>query len=168
MGFLSLIGTGKVVLTKSPELNASCAGITPVLGYISNFYFYVPSIQKLLIRYLLDTMHCEKNLCENMKKTTLGTKDSYGSKQDMESNNIRKELWLRPSRNRHDVFHMPPAPYVLKPLEKVRVMDIIRTLRTPSNYIDAIHKCLEEGKLRYMKSHDFHVLMHQVTYYNPY
>jgi hypothetical protein len=48
------------------------------------------------------------------------------------------------------------------------VMDIIRTLRTPSNYIDAIHKCLEEGKLRYMKSHDFHVLMHQVTYYNPY
>ena len=51
----------------------------------------------------------------------------------MESNGIRKEFW--PSRNRRDVFHMPPAPYVLKPLEKERMMDIITTLRTPSNYV---------------------------------
>jgi hypothetical protein len=86
----------------------------------------------------------------------------------MESNGIREELWLRPSRNRRDVFHMPLVPYVLKPSKKVRMMDIIRTLRTPSNYIGAIHKCLEEGKLRYMKNHDFHVFMHQVTYYNLY
>jgi hypothetical protein len=168
MGFLSSIGTGKVVLTKSLELNASCVGITPVLGYVSNFYFYVPPIQKLLIQYLLDAMHCKKNLCKNMIKIALGTKDSYGSRQDMESNGIREELWLWPSRNRRDVFHMPPAPYILKPSEKVRMMDIIRTVRTPSNYIGAIHKCLEEGKLHYMKCHDFHVLMHQVTYYNPY
>jgi hypothetical protein len=32
----------------------------------------------------------------------------------------------------------------------------------------AIHKCLEEGKLRYMKSHDYHVLMHQVQYVHSY
>ena len=45
---------------------------------------------------------------------------------------------------------------------KTTVMDIIRNLKTPSNYVGAIHKCLEEGRLRYMKSHDYHVLMHQV------
>jgi hypothetical protein len=62
MGFLSSIGTGKVVLTKSPELNANCAGITHVQElhlYVFNFNFYVPPIQKLTIRYLLDAMHCE-------------------------------------------------------------------------------------------------------------
>ena len=41
-------------------------------------------------------------------------------------------------------------------------MDIIRNLKTPSHYVGAIHKCLEDGKLRYMKSHDYHVMMHQV------
>jgi len=45
------------------------------------------------------------------------------------------------------------------------VMEIIRSLKTPTNYVAAIHKCLEEGKLRYMKSHDFHVLMQQVCLY---
>jgi hypothetical protein len=57
---------------------------------------------------------------------------------------------------------MPRAPYILTSDEKVSVVDIIKRLKTPSKYVGAIHKCLEEGKLRYMKSHDFHVLMHQV------
>jgi hypothetical protein len=122
----------------------------------------VRMLQKLLIRYLLDAMHCEKNLCENVTKTVLGMKDSYGSRQDMRKQEIRRELWLRPAENSRDSFHVPNAPYILKGSEKTRVMDIIRNLKTPSNYVGAIHKCLEDGKLRYMKSHDYHVLMHQV------
>jgi hypothetical protein len=120
-------------------------------------------LQKLLRRYLLDAMHCEKNLCENMLKTVLGTKDSYGSCQDMQELNIRRDLWLQTSRNERDLFHLSSAPYVLSPSERTMVMDIIRELKTPSHYVGAIAKCVEEGKLRYMKSHDFHVLMHQVS-----
>jgi hypothetical protein len=120
------------------------------------------SMQKLLIRHLLDAMHCKKNLCENMVRTTFGQKDSYGSRQDMESQGIRRHLWLRPSTNRRDVFHKPEAPYVLSTEERTTVVKIIKELKTPSNYVGAIHKCLEEGKLRYMKSHDFHVLMQEV------
>jgi hypothetical protein len=45
--------------------------------------------QLLLILYLLDAMHCEKNLSENMTKTVLGMKDSFGSRQDMENLKIR-------------------------------------------------------------------------------
>jgi hypothetical protein len=71
-------------------------------------------------------------------------------------------LWLRPSERRAEVFQKPDAPYVLKPSERTTVVEIIQELKTPSNYVGAIHKCLEEGKLRYMKSHDFHVLMHEV------
>jgi hypothetical protein len=121
-------------------------------------------MQKLLIQYLLDAMHCEKNVCENMTKTVLGMKDSYGSRENMKKLGIREELWLRPPENNRESFHMPSAPYILRGAQRTRVMDIIRNLKTPSNYVGAIHKCLEEGKLRCIKSHDYHVLMHQVHY----
>jgi hypothetical protein len=111
-------------------------------------------------------MHCEKNLCENMTKTVLGMKDSYGSREDMKKIGIRENLWLQPARNNRESYHMPSAPYVLSGDQRTRVMDIIRKLKTPSNYVGAIHKCLEDGKLRYMKSHDYHVLMHQANYFS--
>lgn len=123
-------------------------------------------VQKLLIHHVLDPMHCEKNLCENMMKTIWGTKDSFGSRQDMESLSIRRDLWLQPTQNARNEFKMPEAPNILNAAEKTSVMQIIKSLKTPSNYVGAIHKCLEDGKLRYLKSHDFHVLMHQVIAIN--
>jgi hypothetical protein len=107
-------------------------------------------------------MHCGKKLCENMVKTILGMKDSFGSREDMKNQGVRRGLWIAPARNRKELFHMPGAPYILKSSEKTTVIEIIKKLKTPSNYVGAIHKCLAEGKLRYIKSHDFHVLMHQV------
>ena len=109
-------------------------------------------------------MHCEKNLSENMTKTLLGMKDSYGSRQDMERQRIRSSLWLQPARKRKEAFHKPDAPYIFSGAGKVRVMEILRNLKTPSGFVGAIHKCLSEGKLRYMKSHDYHVMMHQVCH----
>jgi len=58
-----------------------------------------------------------------------------------------------------DAFYMPKAPYILNGIERAKVMEIIKGLKTPTNYVGAIDKCLEEGKLCYLKSHDFHVLM---------
>jgi hypothetical protein len=115
-----------------------------------------------LIRHLLDAMHCQKNLCENLVRTTFGHKDSYGSCHDMQSEGIRTGLWLQPSNNRKEVFHKLEAPYVLNGRERKTVVEIIKELKTPSNYVGAIHNCIEEGKLRYMKSHDFHILMQEV------
>ena len=102
----------------------------------------VQMLQKLLIHYLFDTMLCKNNLCENLTKTILGMKDSYGSHQDMRKYEICRELWLCSSENNWDNFHIPSTPYILKRVEKIRVMDIIRNLKTPSNYMGAIHKCL--------------------------
>ena len=45
-------------------------------------------------------------------------------------------------------------------------MSIVSSIRTPTNYVGAIHKRLQDGKLQYMKSHDYHVLMQQVRYFN--
>ena len=108
-------------------------------------------------------MHCEKNLCENMLKSVLSAKDSYGSREDMQEHGICRDLWLASSENARDLYHMPKAPYILTATERTIVLDIIKNLKTPSNYMGAIAKCVDDGKLRYMKSHDFHVLMHQVT-----
>jgi len=92
----------------------------------------------------------------------MGTKDSIGNKQDIEVNGIRQNLWLQPPQNVRDSFHLPRAPYILNGIERTKVMEIIKALKTPTNYVGAIHKCIEEGKLRYLKLHEFHVLMHQV------
>jgi hypothetical protein len=97
-----------------------------------------------------------------MLKTVLGAKDSYGSREDMQEQGIRRELWLAPSQNGRDLYHVPRASYILTAIERTIVLDIIKNLKTPSNYMGTIAKCIEDRKLRYMKSHDFHVLMHQV------
>jgi hypothetical protein len=77
----------------------------------------------------------------------------------MRSLGIREDLWLEPSRNNKDAFHIPDAPYVLKASERKKMIDVIQSIRTPSNYCGNIAKYLADGKLRYMKSHDFHVLL---------
>jgi hypothetical protein len=112
-------------------------------------------------------MHCEKNLCENMLKTVLGAKDSYGSQQDMEDLRIGRELWLTAVENEKETYHLPRVPYILTGTERTTVLDIIKELKTPSDYVGTIARCVEEEKLRYMKSHDFHVLMHQVSGTHP-
>lgn len=107
-------------------------------------------------------MHCERNLCENMVKTLMSMKDSPGSRQDAENLGIREEIWLQPSDRVNVDYYMPHAPYALNVVERKEFVDIISSLRTPTNYVGSIHKRLMDGKLQYMKTHDYHVLMQQV------
>jgi hypothetical protein len=51
-------------------------------------------LQKLLIRYTLDVMHCEMNLAKNFLKTISGIKDTIKVRRDMQRRNIRRHLWL--------------------------------------------------------------------------
>ncbi len=107
-------------------------------------------------------MHCEKNLCENILKTLFGMKDSPGSRLDAEELGIREEVWLQPPRRRKDQFYMPHAPFIMTADERKEFVTIVSNIRTPTNYVGSIHKRLVDGKLQYMKTHDYHVLMQQV------
>jgi len=100
-------------------------------------------------------MHCEKNLCENITKMLLGGKDSIGSREDMGALYIRLELWLTPTQSNKDDFYIFATPYILNANEITIVMEIIKNLKTITNYVGTIHKCLKEGKLWYIKTHDF-------------
>ena len=116
----------------------------------------------LPVRHVLDVMHCEKNLAENILKTVMGEKDTPAVRADMQARGIRPHLHLRTRRENHDQLHMPHASYVLTPDDKAKVLRILKNLRTPSNYVSALHKKISQGKLSGLKSHDFHVLLQQI------
>jgi hypothetical protein len=107
-------------------------------------------------------MHCEKNLCKNIVKHFWGEKDYPRGRIDFEEMKIRKELWLRPCGDGQN-YWMPHALYTLKKDEKKEVLENIQHLRLPSNYAGPIHKRVQDGRLWYLKSHDFHILMQQVS-----
>ena len=119
-------------------------------------------VQHLLERHILDVMHCEKNLCENLLKTLFGMNDSPRSRVDAEELGIREEIWLQPPRRQQEGYYMPHAPFVFRPNERAEFVGIVSNIRTPTNYVGSIHKRLADGKLQYMKTHDYHVLMQQV------
>ena len=55
------------------------------------------------------------------------------------------------------------CPYVLTIEEKIQFVEIIRNLKTPTNYVSALQKRIHnDGTLRGLKSHDYYVMMQQV------
>jgi len=118
--------------------------------------------QYLLIRHVLDAMHCEKNLCENIIKTIWGIKDTLKVQLDMKEANIRPEL--HPVEDgRSGLTLLPTAPYVMSKSEKTMFIQNIRELKTPSNYVGQLSKKITaDGELRGLKSHDYHILMQHI------
>ena len=57
---------------------------------------------------------------------------------------------------------MPHASYTMTPQEKRKFISTIAQLRTPKGYVEALHRRMSDERLRYLKSHDFHILMQQV------
>ena len=118
--------------------------------------------QELLIWHVLDPMHCEKNICENVLKTIWGHRDTLKARLDLQEARIRPHLHPLPGRNPGSVV-LPVAPYVLSKEEKMKFLDILRSVKTPTNYVGQIAKCIAaDGELRGLKSHDYHVLMQQL------
>ena len=114
------------------------------------------------MRHVLDVMHCEKNISENILKTTFGEKNTPAVRADMQARGIRPHLHLRPNGPNQDRVHMPDASYVLSPADKAKVLHVLKNVKTPTHYVSALHKKISKGKLSGLKSHDFHVLLQQI------
>jgi hypothetical protein len=63
---------------------------------------------------MLDVMHIEKNVCENMIKFIFGLKDTIKVQHDMEMWGIQKHLWLKRDPQRASKIFKLVAPYVLR------------------------------------------------------
>jgi len=107
-------------------------------------------------------MHCEKNISENLVRTTFGEKDTPAVRADMQARGIRPHLHLQRRGPNQDRLHMPHATYVLTAADKAKVLRVLKSLRMPTNYVSALYKKISKGKLSGLKSHDFHVLLQQI------
>jgi hypothetical protein len=76
---------------------------------------------------MLDVMHYEKNVCENMLKTIFGEKDIVVVRRDMQEASIRPKLWLLQIPN--GSYIKPMAPYVMTKQEKKALLQIIKNLK---------------------------------------
>lgn len=121
---------------------------------------YCPSViwQFLLVRHILNVMHCDKNLCENLIKVIFGEKNVVAIWRDMEKVGIWPQIWLQQVAN--GSYMKPIAPYVLTYEEKKTFLHIIKQLKIPTHYTFALRKKVaKDGKLKGLKSHDYHILM---------
>ena len=122
---------------------------------------YVLCGQKLPTRHTLDAMHCEKNICENLLRTLFGETDGAKSREDMRARGILNHLHLQRNPDGHTYFK-PDAPYVLTREHRQEFLSTLRELKFPSGYVGALSRRIQDGKLRGLKTHDFHILLQQV------
>ena len=122
----------------------------------------VVNFQDLLIRHLLDVMHCEMNLAKNFLKTITRKKDTMKVRRDLQRRNMRKHLWLTPHPRKAGKMVKPCAPYVLGEGEFEKFAKCIESLKTPTGYSSDLGKCIRKKEFGGLKSHDYHVLMQQV------
>jgi hypothetical protein len=123
--------------------------------------FRLPYWQKLPVCHILDVMHIEKNITENVIKHLTGEKDTVASCCDMEQANVMKDLWLsrEPGIN---LNKKPHAPYVFTDAERVKFMRQVCGTLTPLGYSATLTKHLGEEKLSQLKSHDYHLFLQQL------
>lgn len=107
-------------------------------------------------------MHCEKNVCKNIVKTLFGEKDNPSTRIDMHVQNIRPHQWLQNTGTNSDKYYMPDVSYVLSSKDRAMFLTTLKALKTPTNYVSALHKRINKGKLSGLKSHDYHILMQQI------
>ena len=107
-------------------------------------------------------MHCVKNIYVNIMKTIWSLKDNLKVRMDLAKANIRPELHAV-SGGAKGTLLIPRAPYILSRAQNVVFTNIIRGLKTPSNYVGQLSKrIIADGELRGIKSHDYHILMQQI------
>ena len=92
----------------------------------------------------------------------MGDKDNTAVRIDLQQRGIRPQLWLQRREGNVGRFWQLDAPYVLSAAEKTEFLDTFKSIRTPSRYVSTLYTKISDGKLRGLKSHDYHILMQQI------
>ncbi|XP_038706800.1 uncharacterized protein LOC120002208 isoform X2 [Tripterygium wilfordii] len=128
--------------------------------------FELPYWKHNLIRHNLDVMHIEKNVCDNVLWTLLGTagksKDNLNARRDLQEMNIRKPLHPLPSSS--NKLYLPPTQFALTKDDKDVLLKVLKEVRVPDGYASNISRRvrLQDKSIWGLKSHDSHILMQQL------
>ncbi|KAF5470851.1 hypothetical protein F2P56_011339 [Juglans regia] len=114
------------------------------------------------LRYNLDVMHIEKNICDSILGTLMNmegkSKDTANARRDLEDLGLRKELHLQHNGNHTS---MSLACYMLNVTERRSFFARLSEVKFPDGFASNIAWCVNitEGKIMGMKSHDCHIFM---------
>lgn len=98
---------------------------------------------------------------KNLLCTLFGETFNAKSREDTRARGIRPHLHLQRNPDGHSYFKLD-APYVLTKQDQTEFLTTLRELKFPSNYVGALSRRIQDGKLRGLKTHDFHILLQQV------
>ena len=125
----------------------------------------LPYWKFLKLRYNLDVMHIEKNICEVLIGTILNilgkTKDTTKSRLDLKDLGIKKELQFRDDG---ESCEMPHARYTLSTKNKKAFCDFLWKVKFPDGFASNISRCVnaEGTKVQGLKTHDCHILLQRI------
>lgn len=125
--------------------------------------FELPYWKDMPVRYNIDVMHVEKNVSDALLSTLMGSaksKDGLKERKDLEDMGIRSNLHTETRGKR---IYLPPAAYWLSKEEK-SICKRLSKFRGTDGYCANISNCvsLNPPSIGSMKSHDHHVLMHNL------
>lgn len=116
-----------------------------------------------MVCHNLDVLHIEKNLCDNVLFTLLGTKgktkDNLKARKDLKDMNIRPKLHTQPRGA--NLEYLPPAEFTMSNKEKDIFLKVLQNVRVPEGYSSNISRCVhtQDRSIWGLKSHDNHILM---------
>ncbi|XP_020262242.1 uncharacterized protein LOC109838190 [Asparagus officinalis] len=131
-----------------------------------SIFFQLPYWQKLKIRHNLDVMHIEKNVCDNIVSTLLQdpnkSNDDLRARQDLAALNIREDLQAQDVGLRKK--HKPSSHVTMSTEQMQRFCEVLKSVKSPDGYSANISNNVQvqERKLLGLKTHDYHVLLHQL------
>jgi hypothetical protein len=120
--------------------------------------------QSLPVQHVLDVMHCEKKVTENLLKTLFREKDTPSMRIDLMNRRLRPHLHLQRIQGHADRVYMPDAPYILAADDRKLFLNTLMDLKMPSLYGSSLKSKIAKGKLSGLKSHDFYILMQDILH----
>jgi hypothetical protein len=150
------------------DLGSSLLEIKGMLLEALNGYYCICDTLKTLcpqdlpIRNLIDVMHVERNVCENLLGFLFGSKDTAAVRRDLEEQDIRPHLHIHQRGVEGDNYVKPPAPYVLTADEQRQFLEQVASISVPTGYSANLKKHIIKKKLGSMKSHDFHIMLQYI------
>jgi len=119
------------------------------------------------VRHCIDVMHVEKNVYDSLIGTLLNikgkTRDGVNARLDMIEMNIREELAPKEVGKR---TYLPAACHTLRKKERTTFYRCLQGVKVPQGYSSNVSKLvsMQELKLIGLRSHDCHVLIHQLLF----
>jgi hypothetical protein len=125
-----------------------------------SIFFELPYWKDLKLCHVLDVMHIEKNVCDNIMGTLMSiegkNKDTEKARMDLEYLGIRGDLHLLERNGR---LYKPPACYTMTSHERHGFCQFLKSVKFPDGYASNISRCVKDDKLIGLKSHDCHIML---------